>query len=133
LRPPTIVGTRRARLHPHRPRRHYPPRHRNRHFVRSRQGPPLHRRHSNNKRSKDTRHKQDRPHPRQENCEDSSRQALLLSSNVPIRHYITQTIRLGNKRSHALPRASSRPHKRPLALIPYPHLDHLEQLSFDRA
>jgi hypothetical protein len=40
--PPTILGTHRVCMHPHRSRRHYPHRHRERLRVRPRQGPPFH-------------------------------------------------------------------------------------------
>jgi hypothetical protein len=48
LRPTTILETRRPRMHPHRPRRHNPPRYGSCHRDRPCQGSPLHRKKKKN-------------------------------------------------------------------------------------
>jgi len=86
LRPTTILGTRRPRLHPHRPRMHNPPRHGNRHRDRSRQGPALHQQQKKIKKPQDTRNKHDGPHPRQTSRKDPLRKCLIISPNASSRH-----------------------------------------------
>ena len=69
---PTILGEGRPRMHPHRPRRHNPQRHRDRHRDRVSLSPPLHRRHEETKGTQDAGDKQDLPPTRHAHGESTT-------------------------------------------------------------